>query len=85
MPSDSPALAPIAALLADGPIHPVAAVVAAELGKPVTPRTVLRWAVTGRRGLLLPTVRGLRLQHCTTASAFRAWLSATSDDRREAS
>lgn len=64
--------------LAEGQLRPVPAIAEAELGHAVDPRTVLRWAVNGRAGVKLPTIRGTRRRHYTTCAAFRAWLAATS-------
>ena len=65
-------------LLEEGPLRPVSEIAAQELGRAVDPRTAWRWAMVGRRGRKLPTIRGLRRVRCTTRAAFRAWLEATS-------
>ena len=72
--------ADLRSLLDTGKLSPVSAVCEQVLGRTVDPRTVLRWSLTGRAGLRLPTVRGVRRVHLTTEGAFRAWLQATSGD-----
>lgn len=52
----------------------------AVLGRSVTARSALRWAIHGRSGVRLPTVRGIRGQRCCTVATFRAWLVASSGD-----
>lgn len=77
--ADRPGLADLTHLLADGELRPVPLVAERVLGRPVDPRTALRWAIHGRRGVRLPTVRGARCRRCTTEGALRAWLLVTSD------
>lgn len=69
----------LSALLSEGELCPVPRIAERVLGRPVDPRTALRWAIAGRRGVRLPTVRGARCRRCTTERALRAWLLATSD------
>lgn len=63
----------------DGELRPVTKVAEKVLGRPITPNTVRRWALVGRAGVPLPTVRGPQRQHHTTEPAFRQWLAATSE------
>ncbi|MCA3010552.1 MAG: hypothetical protein INH34_19415 [Phycisphaerales bacterium] len=66
-------------LLAHGQLLPVCDVAEIVLGRRITGRTVLRWALNGRKGQRLPTRRGVRRQRCTTEACLRAWLLATDD------
>ncbi len=52
------------------------------LGHRVVARTALRWALAGRNGVRLPTVRGCRRVRCTTVAAFRSWLEASSAEQQ---
>jgi hypothetical protein len=71
-------------LLDVGPLVPVARAAELVLGESVSARTILRWAIAGRRGVPLPTRRGRRRKHITTVDAFKAWIAATSDSPRTA-
>lgn len=62
----------------------VAEAAAIVLGRPVNPRTALRWAVAGRNGIRLPTVRGLRGVRCCTPESLHRWLAASSGDEQPA-
>lgn len=64
---------------------PVAEAAEQVLGHRVTNRTALRWAIAGRAGVKLPTVRGIRGTRCTTVEQFREWLAASSGNPSPAS
>lgn len=72
----------LAALLTNGPLEPVSVVAEQVLGHRVVARTALRWALAGRNGVRLPTVRGCRRIRCTTVAAFRSWLEASSAEQQ---
>lgn len=78
-PEPSSPLPTLAALLAVGPLLSVPDVAEQVLGRAVDPRTALRWAMNGRGGVKLPTLRGAQRMRCTTVAAFRAWIEQTSE------
>ncbi len=65
-------------LVHEGRLLTVAATAELVLGHRVTSRTALRWAIVGRGGLVLPTIRGINKVRSTTEAAFRGWLAASS-------
>lgn len=65
-------------LLHEGVLVPVSAAAKATLGDEFSSKTVLRWSVVGRNGVLLPTMRGRLRSRVTTVAAFRAWLALSS-------
>lgn len=68
----------IQAHLSQGQLVPVADAAIQVLGKPVSQATIQRWALNGRHGCKLPTVRGTNRAHLTTVGVFRAWLLLSS-------
>lgn len=52
----------------------------AVLGEPITSRTALRWAIHGRGGRHLPTIKGRRGRRMTSVQAMRRFLLASSPD-----
>jgi hypothetical protein len=83
--TEQPKKAPIAptvargvasAMLATGErLEPITAV-AAAFGVEVCAKSAIRWCLSGRKGIRLPSVK-LGRQRFTTRSAFVAWLDAT--------
>ncbi len=75
----SPAVQELRLRLEAGQLEPVGAVIERVLGEAISGVTLARWCEVGRAGIRIPTVRGARLKRLTTESAFRHWLSVTSD------
>lgn len=70
------------AMLAAGErLEPITAV-AASFGVEVCAKSAIRWCLSGRRGIRLPSVK-LGRQRFTTRSAFVAWLDATNQQPGE--